>query len=91
MAAVTSESMCAARESTVKARGDRGNVRGAGAFRQCLLSFSCSFNQAVSVTGLAALETITAIFHDNHTSAVLVLPGVAQAGAAMIDLGNLFC
>lgn len=31
------------------------------------------------------------IFHDNHTSARPVLSGIAQAGAAMIDLGNLFC
>ena len=49
MAAVTSESMCAAHESTVT----EGTV---SVCLQCLLSFSCNFNQAVSVTGLAALR-----------------------------------
>lgn len=53
MAPVTSESMCAANESTVKTRGDRGNVC---VRRQCLLSCSCNFNQSMSVTGLAALR-----------------------------------
>lgn len=33
---------------------DSGNLSGAG--RHCLPSFSCNFNQAVSVTGLAALK-----------------------------------
>lgn len=36
-------------------------------------------------------ETITAIFHDNHTSALPNLSAIAQAGATMIDLDNLFC
>lgn len=56
MAAVTSESMCPARKCTVKMKGDGGNANGTGACRQCLLSSSCNFNQAVSLTGLAALR-----------------------------------
>lgn len=37
---------------------------------------SCSFNQLLSLTHPCDWETITAIFHDNHTSA---LPSLSQA------------
>lgn len=91
MAAVTSETMWATRERTVRKAVEGGGRVGG-------VSFFFSFFSEQFLTRLCQPSVLAALRRQLRLSLMIiiqvlfpVLSAVAQAGAAMIDLGNLFC